>query len=237
MTYILCVDTSSTVSCVALGSIQQEDESRYDILSIKLISSTESKERSHGPGLLGLISTVCEVAGISLNEIDVFASGVGPGTFTGIRIGLTTIKTLAWTLKKPIITVSAFDIFRLTAPASHPNKVVLIDARRRDFYTDWEGDGKSGTGTLITPEEICSQVTACEDWFLTGNAPAEQAATIAPLLVEGRFSTQNEITPELLFKACINKLIASDFADTVTSQPLYIRPPDAEISVKMRKIE
>lgn len=233
MSYILCVDTSSAVSCVALGSIQPEDDGRYNIQSTRLISSAESRERSHGPGLTGLISQVCDEAGISLNEIDVFASGVGPGTFTGIRIGLTTIKTLAWTLKKPIITVSAFDIFSLTAPSNHPNTVVLIDARRRDFYTNWE----SGEGCLATPEDICEKVTAKGDWFLTGNAPVEQAASIAPLLVEGRFSTQNEITPELLFKACINKLIASDFADTVTSQPLYIRPPDAEISVKMRKIE
>jgi tRNA threonylcarbamoyladenosine biosynthesis protein TsaB len=94
-----------------------------------------------------MIQELIQAAGIKLSDLSGIAVGIGPGSYTGVRIGVTAAKTLAWTLKLPIIGVSSLEAMALGAAMSEVNEpsedsknrshwiVPLMDARRAQAYT------------------------------------------------------------------------------------------------------
>lgn len=87
---ILACDTSSILGSVAVSRDRHI-----------LASRTMERSGSHSDTLNAMIHECLQTAGITLNQVDVFASGIGPGSFTGIRIGLNTIKTFSYVYEKP----------------------------------------------------------------------------------------------------------------------------------------
>lgn len=94
-------------------------------------------EKSHSVNLLSMVNEA--LGSDTLGDVDVIGVTNGPGSYTGIRIGLATAKTLAWTLEKPLVTVNTLDyIAQANIPASGSAKLIvpLIDARNnRAFYS------------------------------------------------------------------------------------------------------
>ncbi len=84
--------------------------------------------------LVPTIKRVLEAAGLNISDIDTFAVGIGPGSFTGIRVGLSTIKGFGLALHKPIIGVPTLDILAMNAPASDKIIIPVIDAKRGLIY-------------------------------------------------------------------------------------------------------
>jgi tRNA threonylcarbamoyladenosine biosynthesis protein TsaB len=128
---LLAVDTSTAVESVAVLD-------SGELLSERVIVVKET----HNRRLLETIDRTLSDAGVSLRDIEMFAVGVGPGSFTGIRIGITTIKALAWSLGKPVMGVSSLDA--LAAPFSFGKGYIcpMIDARKREvYYAFYEADG------------------------------------------------------------------------------------------------
>jgi|TARA_B110000438_G_scaffold8099_2_gene7956 tRNA threonylcarbamoyladenosine biosynthesis protein TsaB len=129
MSIILCVDTSSSICSVSIFK------------SSKLITSnfTEIK-KSHSKLLITLIDKSLKDSNLKLSEIDAFAVSKGPGSYTGLRIGVSTIKGLCYSLEKPLISVNTLDIL-----AKHALTIIndtdefflcpMIDARRMEVYT------------------------------------------------------------------------------------------------------
>lgn len=133
---ILALDTSTWTETVAL----LEDGS---ILSERVVVEKES----HNRRLLATIEAVLKDAQCSVKEVDAIAVGIGPGSFTGIRIGITTAKALAWSLRKPVIGIPSLDA--LAFPFGFWNGYVcpMIDARKKEvYYAIYRVDG---TGRLI----------------------------------------------------------------------------------------
>jgi tRNA threonylcarbamoyladenosine biosynthesis protein TsaB len=75
-----------------------------------------------------------DALGRRVDDIDYFACGLGPGSFTGIRVGMATIKGLAWSLKKPLIGISTLDIIARNANIADGYIAPLIDAKRNLIY-------------------------------------------------------------------------------------------------------
>lgn len=96
---ILCLETSTKVCSVALGQ------------NGKVISLKESSDEkySHAENLTVFIQEVCSQAKISLNDIDAVAVSKGPGSFTGLRIGVSTAKGLCYSLNKPLIAINSLE--------------------------------------------------------------------------------------------------------------------------------
>jgi tRNA threonylcarbamoyladenosine biosynthesis protein TsaB len=131
MSMILCIETATLVCSVALGN------------DGKVISKREStSEYSHSRQLTSFIQEVVNEAGITLQELDAVAVSKGPGSFTGLRIGVSTAKGLCYALDKPLISVGtlrsmAIGMVEMTEASIVKRDVLfcpMIDARRMEVY-------------------------------------------------------------------------------------------------------
>lgn len=86
--------------------------------------------------LLGpTIQRILEALGWRVDDVDYFACGLGPGSFTGLRIGLSTIKGIGWSLKKPLIGIPTLDILARNAQAESGLAIPVVDAKRNLIYS------------------------------------------------------------------------------------------------------
>ncbi|MEK4701406.1 tRNA (adenosine(37)-N6)-threonylcarbamoyltransferase complex dimerization subunit type 1 TsaB [Solibacillus sp. FSL R7-0668] len=89
---------------------------------------------THSVGAMPAIEEVMMRAGVTAVEIDAIAVSEGPGSYTGVRIGVTLAKTLAWSLQKPLVGVSSLKALAANARVSNDVVCALFDARRQNIY-------------------------------------------------------------------------------------------------------
>lgn len=89
---------------------------------------------THSVGAMPAIEEVIKKAGIETAQIDAIAISEGPGSYTGVRIGVTLAKTLAWSLQKPLVGVSSLKVLAANARISNTMICSLFDARRQNIY-------------------------------------------------------------------------------------------------------
>ncbi len=122
----LAVDTSVTTTSVAL---LEDDDIRAELFV--------HTGRNHAEVLLPAIERLLASVGTEKKQIDLFAVTVGPGSFTGLRVGTSTVKGLAFVLQKPVVGVCTLDALVLNVP--HPDPLVtvcpMVDAGRGEVYT------------------------------------------------------------------------------------------------------
>ena len=90
---------------------------------------------THSAGAMPAVEKILEKAGIKAVDIDAIAVSEGPGSYTGVRIGVTLAKTLAWTLKKPLVGISSLQSLAANAALFNGYICPLFDARRNNVYT------------------------------------------------------------------------------------------------------
>lgn len=139
---ILALDTSTMMaSCVVM------DEERI------LGEFSLSQEMSHSESLVPMIDEILVGLNLKISDIDLYAVAIGPGSFTGLRIGVATVKAFAHMFDKSIIGVSTLEGLAFNLPY---NDIVvpMIDARRNRVYTgiySWEGGNLK---TIMEPDAI-----------------------------------------------------------------------------------
>lgn len=142
---ILGIDTATKFLC--LGIYDGKKIYEYNL---------ESGVR-HSALLIPTIKRVMQALGWHIKDIDYFACGLGPGSFTGIRVGLSTIKGLSWSLKKPIVGISTLDILAKNVGQTDRSIVPVIDAKRNLVYTSIyeikNGELKRKTPYLLLTED------------------------------------------------------------------------------------
>ena len=121
---ILAVDSCS---CVATGAILREG-----ILAAEFVINDK---KTHSVKLLPQIENMLTSVDMTYNDIDCFAVTVGPGSFTGQRIGTATVKALAHAVNKPIIGVSSLEAMAYNVPFFDGLICPIMDARREQVYT------------------------------------------------------------------------------------------------------
>ena len=89
---------------------------------------------THSVGAMPAIEEVMKKAGIEASQIDAVAVSKGPGSYTGVRIGVTLAKTLAWSLQKPLVGVSSLKVLAANARLTNELVCALFDARRQNVY-------------------------------------------------------------------------------------------------------
>jgi tRNA threonylcarbamoyladenosine biosynthesis protein TsaB len=166
---ILGVETSSSVFSVAVCRGQE-------ILSFREEGDpAPATKASAGRGrpstlLASRIEDCAKEAGIPLSELDGFAVSIGPGSFTGLRIGVTTVKTLAWALRKRVLPVSTLEVIAQGFSESKQPIHLLMDARKGKVYTaSFRPDGKEGLkrlspDRLMLPEEALKEYPKSAVW-------------------------------------------------------------------------
>ncbi len=129
---ILAIDTSSATCSVALLADRQTAEIAY------------SGSRTHSRHLMEMIDHALRLGGVRAADLDGIAVARGPGTFTGLRIGISAAKGLALACGKPLLGISCLEALAVQAERGRPLLCAMIDARRGEVYHAcfrWEGGG------------------------------------------------------------------------------------------------
>ncbi|GAB6158457.1 tRNA (adenosine(37)-N6)-threonylcarbamoyltransferase complex dimerization subunit type 1 TsaB [Desulfotomaculum varum] len=121
--YVLGIEAATPVAGVAVAA-------DGCILAERLVNN----RRTHSVNLLPMIKAVIEEAGISAGQIGAVAVSSGPGSFTGLRIGLTTAKTLAWLWQVPLVGVSTLEALALPLAAQDAIICPILNARKNEVY-------------------------------------------------------------------------------------------------------
>ncbi len=127
----LAIETSTIYTVVVAGN-----ETRL------LAHARLRLEKGRGDGLPELISDVLKKAKLKMEELDVFGVGAGPGSFTGLRVGLSMVKGLSYALNKPVAAFSSLDAIAFNRPSDVRRLAVAVDARRSNIYCRFY-DGKT----------------------------------------------------------------------------------------------
>lgn len=215
---ILAIDITSEFGSIAL-------------LSEDALVAERQAHSSDGFGhiLFNEIDALLKQAGISIVDVNYFAAAAGPGSFTGVRVGLTAAKGLAESLSKPVMTVS-----NLRALAWHGNterRAVLLDARRGEIY----GAVYDQHLELKQPEVV----TPFQKWV--DGLPGENVEFISlagspllDILAGTRFSTSPRVHAPRALAAAIAHCAALDvkhgrIGDPLNADANYVRRSDAEL--------
>lgn len=148
---ILGVETSSPFFSVAVAD------------GLKILSYRQMDSQGLSSLLLtDMIQAAIEEAKLDLKRLDGFAISIGPGSFTGLRIGVMTVKTLAWALKKPVLPVSSLEVMAHNLASSPVPVVPFVDARKGNVYTACFSRDKQGTLRRIDPDALLRPEEALE---------------------------------------------------------------------------
>ena len=196
-------------------------------------------QKTHSQTLLPMVDELVKTLDIDLNALDYFAAADGPGSFTGLRIGVATVKGLAFSVNKKIIGVSTLEALSLNNYGVEGVSVPIMDARRNQVYTGvykFEGDSVIPK-TILEPcaydmNELCDYLNELgEKVSFTGDGVPVYESTIKEnmkvpyaLPIASR-AYQNASNVAIIADAYAAKGIASDAADFSC---IYLRKPQAE---------
>ena len=187
-----------------------------EIATSALVADGEvlGERTSRAATLLEDVDALLRQGGAHAQELDALAVGIGPGSFTGVRVGLATARGLAFALELPVAGVSTLDALAAGAPGATP----VIDARRREVFV------LQGEPVVVAPEALRpASGTLC-----VGNG----AVRYRSLLEE----TGAEVPPDgderHLPRARFHAFLARDFGPAEAVEPLYLRLPDADRTVE-----
>ena len=197
--------------------------------------------RRHAETLTPAIQFVCKQADVELDEISVIAVDVGPGLFTGMRVGLATAKALAQALRVPMIGMSSLDL--LAFPLRHGSKTVVavIDARKGElFYAFYRpvpgGVQRVGEPTCGNVEDLIADVMARgDDVLLVGDGALRYRDEISADLrcdFAEQFLSRPSAAP--LVQLAHARALREDWVNPWDIQPMYLRLPDAQINWSTR---
>jgi tRNA threonylcarbamoyladenosine biosynthesis protein TsaB len=223
---ILSVDTSTPTCTVGLV-----DGDRV------LAEFVDSSGQTHARHLMGMIDSTVSASGIPVQDIDGFAVVTGPGTFTGLRIGIGTIKGLAFALSKPVVGVAS--LTALAAQADRSTKFVcpVMDARRNEVYYSLFVSKKGalqqvGKPRVAPPSELVKNVH--ESCQFVGNGAhlyREMFETALGPLAQFSRPSLDTIQAGTIAKLALKQFQENEIQSLHAVAPYYIRRSDAEVHV------
>jgi tRNA threonylcarbamoyladenosine biosynthesis protein TsaB len=215
---VLAIDTALDACAAAVL-----DTDRRDLLA----SETRVMARGHAEALMPLLAGVMDAAHLEFADLDRIAVTIGPGSFTGVRVGVAAARGLALAAGKPVIGLTTLAAFTAPHVAGGFNGTVVpvIDARHGHVYMQVFGPG----GRAVIPprvasirETVAAARTSGGPVLITGSA-ADFVAAEWPS--DGPAPTVVTISaPEIVWVA---RLGAAAQDDRALPKPLYLRPPDA----------
>jgi tRNA threonylcarbamoyladenosine biosynthesis protein TsaB len=201
---LLAFDTATPLVTVAL-----HDGERV------LVEHSSEVPMKHGEHLAPLIERAMAEAGIVRQDVAAVAVGVGPGPFTGLRVGVVTARTLGFVLDVPVYGVCSLDAIALEVVgtgAATGSFLVATDARRKEVYlASYDADGRRLEGPVVTrPADVAT------------GAPVAGAG---PLLYPDHFP--HPIAPDRPSAGWLAAGVSSELVGLLDPEPLYLRRPDA----------
>jgi tRNA threonylcarbamoyladenosine biosynthesis protein TsaB len=177
----------------------------------------------HAEVLAPSIEFVCRQAGVALRDVDVIAVDIGPGLFTGLRVGIATANGLAQALGKPMVGVPSLDLLAHAMRHAGNDIVTVIDARRSEVYAARYGVTAEGVKrvmepTVLPPAELLDAMRDTPDVVLVGDTLVAEGALLCRPSAETLVRVAGAYEP-----SNANALV-----------PLYLRKSDAELNAERR---
>jgi tRNA threonylcarbamoyladenosine biosynthesis protein TsaB len=214
---ILAIDTALDACAVAVLDTE---------LGRPVARHSESMARGHAEALMPMIAAVMRQAGIGFAALDRIAVTTGPGSFTGLRVGLSAARGLALAADKPVVgltTLTAYAAPLVAENAAHP-VIAAIDARHGQvYYQEVAGNGASLVRPRLGPIEEAVEASQYGALRLVGNAAALLAERW-PALAPPPAQVEPAASPDITWVGWLGAAVSPDAAP---ARPYYLRAPDA----------
>jgi tRNA threonylcarbamoyladenosine biosynthesis protein TsaB len=221
---LLTIDTSTTAGSVALSRGEQ-------LLGEVLLNI----KATHTDRLLLSLAQLLEDTGVGLEDVDAFGVVVGPGSFTGLRVGVATVKGLAMATGKPVVGISSLLALAVQVPYPCYPLCALLDARKKEVYAGiyhWEAGRPvlQGGERVASPEALLDELEG--DTLFVGTG-----AAVYRTLIVRRLGPRAHFAPWPLETPRASAVAALALAELRNGQtmspeclvPCYIRPSEAEL--------
>ena len=222
---VLGIDTSTP--CGSVGLIHDDSVISEYLLNVPV---------THSERLLGAIALVLRESRCAMGELDGWAIALGPGSFTGLRIGVSAVKGLAFATQKPVAGISTLDVLASQIAPTPYLICPIIDARKREVYAAfyrYDNENilkRQSPYEAIGPEELARRIDERTIFigdgvktygdFLKNCLPTLAIFPPAPLHVP-----RGSVVAQL----GLGLLRQGDYLNLATFAPLYIRPSEAEV--------
>lgn len=194
-----------------------------------LCEYTQNQKKTHSVKLLPLIEGMLKDMDLSLTDIDVFACGIGPGSFTGVRIGAATIRSFCDSLKKPAVAVTSLEALYNNVNSFDGTVISLVFARENECYTAVYEDGKETLSpTVMTVDDIINIAKDKKCLFVGDGATAnyEKLSVVSGAsFASGR---HNIISAAAIAEIAYKKAESGETGTSCVISPLYLRKSQAE---------
>ncbi len=218
---ILGITSSTARVGVAVGRIDADGSVTV------LAEATSANDRRHAEDVTPLMLEALALAGVTLQDIGRLAVDVGPGRFTGLRVGLSTVRALALALDLPVTGVSSLELLAVEqAPSADTPAASVIDARRNEVFQQLYGpEGPLGDPVVGAALDLAPLVP--HNAVAVGDGADRYLALYGErvLVVQGR-----EPSPSWLVRLAANR----PALDAAMVEPLYLRDPDVQINIRTR---
>lgn len=224
--HLLALDTATQQATVALCR------------DTEILAEASRAVTTHSAGLLTLIDGVLAAAAVPLAAVDAIVCGQGPGSFTGLRIGLATAKGLALAANKPLLMIgSLLALARAAGIERAAATLALLDAGRGEIYAQaFLGAEALAPAWLGEPQRVGAYLAtlasgASAPWLLVGEGALRQAEALRGALPAARWPAPeaHTISAAELARAALDRARAEDFDDLAGAVPLYVRGPDIRL--------
>ncbi|WP_273565792.1 tRNA (adenosine(37)-N6)-threonylcarbamoyltransferase complex dimerization subunit type 1 TsaB [Maribacter halichondriae] len=214
MALILNLETATTNCSVSLAK-------DGELLAIK---EHDTPNHSHSEQLHVLIAEVLQMASVNMNEIDAIAVSKGPGSYTGLRIGVSAAKGLCFALDIPLISIPTLESMANQGNMLNYDFIVsVLDARRMEVYSAIFDDGIE---VRETRAEIIDE-NSFHDYIVKGSVllAGSGAEKCKPFLKHENISFDSDIMPSAreMCKLSFRKYLQKDFENTAYFEPYYLK--------------
>lgn len=187
----------------------------------RIMGHTLDENEKHSENLLYRIDEVINRVDLELSDIDVYAGVVGPGSFTGIRVGLSTIKAFNLVNNKKLVSLNAFEPFLSVVK----NGIVLLNSTRTSFYYAIIKSGKIDTMDLVSIDNLDKLISGKKVYMLDFEKYVE---------LKDYNVTYVDNYNELLRNAVLLKIKRGEFVQDNTFEPLYLQLSQAELQLNSK---
>jgi tRNA threonylcarbamoyl adenosine modification protein YeaZ len=218
---LLAIDTAT--DAVVVGVVRLGSDGAVEVLAER----TRPGARQHGEQLMPSALEACAEAGVRPADLDAVVCGLGPGPFTGLRVGIASAAAVADAVGVPAHGVCSLDA---VAAGTEGPLLVVTDARRREVYWAAYRDGRRTDGPAVdAPATLAGLVPGLGSTAVAGTLAGEQAEALGLPVHPARVPT-----PAGLVAAAAGALLAGD--EPAPLEPLYLRRPDAVPSAGRKRV-